>query len=130
MVEYKVEDRSGRPFLMEINGRFWGSLQLAIDAGVDFPAILAAISTGDPVAPSRGAYRVGVRSRWLWGELDVFLMYLTKSRSELKLPEGHPSRLRSALQTLNPFYRDQHLEVLRLTDPGPWFHECVCRVTR
>ena len=40
MVEFKADNRDGRPKLMEINGRFWGSLQLAIDAGVDFPAIL------------------------------------------------------------------------------------------
>jgi len=33
MVEYKRETRTGIPYLMEVNGRFWGSLQLAIDAG-------------------------------------------------------------------------------------------------
>ena len=37
MVEYKVDEKSGTPYLMEVNGRFWGSLQLAVDAGVDFP---------------------------------------------------------------------------------------------
>ena len=37
MVEFKRDARDGVPKLMEINGRFWGSLQLAIDAGVDFP---------------------------------------------------------------------------------------------
>jgi hypothetical protein len=40
MVEFKIDRRDQLPKLMEINGRFWGSLQLAIDAGVDFPAIL------------------------------------------------------------------------------------------
>jgi hypothetical protein len=34
MVEFKVAT-DGTPYLMEINTRFWGSLQLAIDAGVD-----------------------------------------------------------------------------------------------
>ena len=46
MIEYKVDSATGTPFLMEINGRFWGSLQLAIDSGVDFPALLAAVATG------------------------------------------------------------------------------------
>ena len=32
MVEFKVDEATGRPYLMEINGRFWGPLQLAIDA--------------------------------------------------------------------------------------------------
>ena len=36
MVEFKVA-LDGTPYLMEINTRFWGSLQLAVDAGVDFP---------------------------------------------------------------------------------------------
>ncbi len=37
MVEFKQDAATGTPYLMEINGRFWGSLQLAIDSGVDFP---------------------------------------------------------------------------------------------
>jgi len=37
MVEFKVDRQSHVPMLMEINGRFWGSLQLAIDAGLNFP---------------------------------------------------------------------------------------------
>src|SRR5690606_12472919 len=39
MVEFRVTPE-GEPFLMEVNIRFWGSLQLAIDAGVDFPWLL------------------------------------------------------------------------------------------
>jgi hypothetical protein len=35
MVEFKIDAFTGTPYLMEINGRFWGSLQLAIDAGID-----------------------------------------------------------------------------------------------
>ena len=42
MMEYKQDRRTGTPLLMEVNGRFWGSLQLAIDAGVDFPYLCAA----------------------------------------------------------------------------------------
>ena len=38
MVEYKLEAATGVPYLMEVNGRFWGSLQLAVDSGVDFRA--------------------------------------------------------------------------------------------
>ncbi len=37
MVEFKHDPATGRSWLMEINGRFWGSIQLAIAAGVDFP---------------------------------------------------------------------------------------------
>jgi predicted ATP-grasp superfamily ATP-dependent carboligase len=40
MVEFKVDPRDNVPKLMEINPRFWGSLPLAIAAGVDFPYIV------------------------------------------------------------------------------------------
>ena len=125
MVEFKLDERDGIPKLMEINGRFWGSLQLAIDAGVDFPDLLVRIASGESVETVPD-YKLGVRSRWLWGEVDLLLLFLLKSRDELQLPEGHDSRLVSALKTINPFIRGQKLEVLRLTDIRPWLHESRC----
>lgn len=40
MLEYRWHQPSGRFYLMEMNGRFWGSLHLALYAGVDFPRLL------------------------------------------------------------------------------------------
>lgn len=40
MFEFKQPPAGGEPVLMEVNGRFWGSLALAIQAGVDFPRLL------------------------------------------------------------------------------------------
>ena len=68
MVEFKQDCRDGQPKLMEINGRFWGSLQLAIDAGVDFPSILLTTLNDDASPQPLSSYRVGVKSRWLWGD--------------------------------------------------------------
>ena len=48
MVEFKEDAATGEPVLMEVNGRFWGSLQLAIDSGVDFPSRLVALAAGGP----------------------------------------------------------------------------------
>jgi len=39
MFEFKQQG-NGAPVLMEVNGRFWGSLALAVHAGVDFPRLL------------------------------------------------------------------------------------------
>ena len=69
MVEFKADRETGTPYLMEINGRFWGSLQLAIDSGVDFPRMLVDLATGHDVKRSPG-YRQGMKTRWLWGEVD------------------------------------------------------------
>lgn len=55
MVEYRYDPTTGRYWLMEINGRFWGSLALASQAGAYFAweqyrhAVL-----GDPADPARG----------------------------------------------------------------------------
>jgi predicted ATP-grasp superfamily ATP-dependent carboligase len=43
MVEWKINDR-GECSLMEINPRLWGSLALAIDAGVNFPVGLLKVA--------------------------------------------------------------------------------------
>jgi predicted ATP-grasp superfamily ATP-dependent carboligase len=64
MVEFKLDSRDGLPRLMEVNGRFWGSLPLSIAAGVDFPGLLHEMVTKGDVAPAFD-YRLGVKSRWL-----------------------------------------------------------------
>ncbi|MBY0522959.1 MAG: ATP-grasp domain-containing protein [Gemmataceae bacterium] len=40
MFEFKHDPQTGSNVLMEVNGRFWGSLALAVQAGVDFPRML------------------------------------------------------------------------------------------
>lgn len=73
MVEFKVDPRDGEPKLMELNPRFWGSLALAIHAGVDFPYLLYQMAMGEEFAPVLD-YKVGVRCRWLLpGDILHFL---------------------------------------------------------
>ncbi len=123
MVELKIDEASNKAYLMEINGRFWGSLQLAIDAGVDFPNILVDMgqSTGGSVPPAD--YKLGVKSRWFWGDVDLLLVYLLKSGRSLNLPQDHPGRLKAVLSILKPYTRNQYFEILRLSDLSPWLYE-------
>ena len=66
MVEFKVDSRTGRSVLMEVNGRFWGTLSLPIQAGLDFPFYVWQIAHGEmPSVP--GTYEVGARWRWSAG---------------------------------------------------------------
>jgi hypothetical protein len=122
MVEFKRDDRDGSLRLMEINGRFWGSLQLAIDAGVDFPAMLVDTAGATRPAPVT-SYRIGVRSRWFWGDVDSLLTVLLRSRASLNLPPDHPGRWQTLWRFLKPGGREQRDEILRLNDPRPWFLE-------
>ena len=121
MIEYKIDDKTGTPYLMEINGRFWGSLQLAIDAGVDFPALLAALALGDDPNPVV-TYRVGVRSRWWLGDLDHVIARVRRTPTDLALPPGAPARWRAIADFLTVRPGDRS-EILRLDDPRPFFHE-------
>jgi predicted ATP-grasp superfamily ATP-dependent carboligase len=122
MVEYKLDEASGTPYIMEINGRLWGSLQLAIDAGVDFPALLIAAARGRNVTPVH-TYRHGVRSRWLLGDFDHLLARVRRSRRYLALPDDAPGRLRACLDFLTGFAGRE--EVLRPSDPRPALREAL-----
>ena len=75
MVEYKRDADTGVPYVMEVNARLWGSLQLAVDAGVDFPRLLVEAALGAP-APTSPGYRTGVRCRWWWGDVDHLIARL------------------------------------------------------
>jgi predicted ATP-grasp superfamily ATP-dependent carboligase len=73
MVEFRGDPRDGRPRLMEINHRFWGSLQLAIVSGVDFPALLCRLALGERIEPVLD-HPTGVQCRWLFpGDVMHFL---------------------------------------------------------
>ena len=118
MIEFKVDARDGRPLLMEMNPRFWGSLELAIASGVDFPWFLYRQALGQPLEP-QPSYRLGVRSRWVLGDLDHLLIRLRGG--DRNLVPGAPSRLGALLAFLNPFAGRP--EVFQPGDPGPGWHE-------
>ena len=72
MLEFKRDQRSGRPLLLEVNARPWGSLALAAAAGLDFPGDLVRLKQG--VEPRSGSFREGIRLRWWWGDVDHFYL--------------------------------------------------------
>jgi len=73
MIEFKVDPRDGIPKLMEVNPRFWGSLQLAIISGVDFPYLILRMARRESFEPIL-RYQVGKRCRWLLlGDILHFL---------------------------------------------------------
>lgn len=78
MVEFKKDERTGEYVLMELNPKFWGSLELAIVSGVDFPFLAATMAREGDIDPVFSYHR-GVRFRWLL-PLDLFHA-LTNPRS-------------------------------------------------
>lgn len=78
MVEFKVDPYSDRAFFLEINPRFWGSLPLAIKAGVNFPVLLYKWAMGQSV--SRPVSRSGIKMRNL---LPGDLLHLIAKRGRV-----------------------------------------------
>ncbi len=124
MVEYKLDAATGTPYLMEVNGRFWGSLQLAVDAGVDFPAVLLAAAAGNRPREIP-KYRVGVRSRWWWGDFDHLVARIRYSPDQLALPADAHGRGRALLDFMAASGRGTRNEVFRPSDPIPALRETV-----
>jgi hypothetical protein len=124
MVEFKIG--ADGPRLMEINGRVWGSMPLALHAGVDFPALLADLLVkGPPLATAAPltSYRVGVRSRNL--ELDLMWIFSTLL-GRRRYPFLAGVRRRDAIGALcglvNPLNR---FDILSLGDPAPGMAEIM-----
>jgi predicted ATP-grasp superfamily ATP-dependent carboligase len=122
MLEFKQDCRTGEFHLMEVNGRFWGSLQLAVDAGLDFPYFTYQLALGQPL-DIPAAYETGIRSRWLLGDFDHLVARLRKSDRDLQLADGAPSKLRTIAAFLNFAAPGLHYEVLTLADPRPGLYE-------
>jgi predicted ATP-grasp superfamily ATP-dependent carboligase len=78
MVEFKICRETSIPYLMEINGRFWGSLALASAAGVDFPLLQYQLACGK-IFPQQMNYNSGVVLRHLKGDFAHFMSVIFKS---------------------------------------------------
>ena len=121
-IDFLVDARTGKPILMEINPRFWGSLQVAINAGVDFPSLLFELmKTGD--IEKSFDYKTGVRCRHL--VFDDILRLLSILR-------GHYSRsykIKSITDFLT-FHPEEGYFVCCLDDLNPFLHLIRKKINR
>lgn len=116
MVEFRQRD-DGTPVFLEVNGRFWNSLALAIHAGVDFPALVAELAQGKDVELNT-SYRQNVRCRWFLGDFRHLLEVMRGAPSGY--PGKFPSRFRTLVQFLTPVQGTFH-DNFSLRDPLPEF---------
>lgn len=68
MVEFKYNEKENKAWLIDVNPRFWGSIGLAINAGVDFPMLLYKMAIGELPA-YKNTYKEGIRYKWLLGDI-------------------------------------------------------------
>jgi predicted ATP-grasp superfamily ATP-dependent carboligase len=116
MAEYKIDRRSGQPYLMEINGRFWGSVLLAIAAGQDLPYLYWKMLNGIEVQPEEKIYRVGVRGRYLVGDTKSLMLSL---RGRPKGWRGQVTKRGSAIKSYVSSFFDRQTAELILTSDDP-----------
>lgn len=101
MVEFRIDARDNQPKLMEINPRFWGSLQLSILSGSDFPYKLYQLTIEDnPI--SNLDFKEDVYCRWFLADIaNVF-----KSSKKVK----------KIIELCRP---DVHNDIISIKDPKP-----------
>lgn len=119
MVEFKVNKRTKEPTLMEINGRFWGSLPLAYFAGVDFPYMYFELAQGKQVKCKE--YKIGVTSRHFLGDVRHLLRVLF-SRDKMR-DTLYPARF----EAINVFLGtgEVRYDVIQKNDMKPFLMEIV-----
>jgi protein-tyrosine-phosphatase len=118
MVEFKVNPAIGSWVLMEINGRFWGSLPLSLAAGADFPRHLyEMLVEGRRDFPQKYSHGVYARS-WMLDLRWVVRNFIT-DRSDPTLLTVPLWKI--MLEPLHLF-RD-HIDALTWDDPSPGLQE-------
>ena len=117
MFEFRVDRRSGRHILLEVNPRFWGSLPLAVAAGADFPALWWDLAVHGREAG--GAYAGGVAKADLTGEFDRIVDRAEAAGGLARLPAAAAS-LAAALSLLAA---RRGADSWAADDPAPWREE-------
>ena len=115
-VEFK-KDKEGIPRLMEINPKFWGTLELSIAAGLHFPYMLYKMTMDGDIEPNF-RYESNLQIWWYFAHLpQIFFAYI-KNRdkfytamseanirriSDLSLPDIKPHIFQLALNAVKLF---------------------------
>ncbi len=107
MVEFKKHELNGEYYLMEVNPKYWGSLDLALAAGLDIPYYHTMYALGDkvPIPP----YQRDVCFRWI--------------KNDLRYALAGDSPGREILQWMGLFFDRKVNDDLMLTDIKPTLHQ-------
>ncbi len=120
MVEWKFDTKAGVSKLMEINGRFWGSLPLPERMGISFVLGYDVLARGfaapkaKPITPLTTQHFLG-DVRWLWRVMTA--------RDPLR-PLLYPSRITALGAFLKTTFTVPG-DVFAVTDPAPFIMEYI-----
>ncbi len=124
MVEYKVNRHSGKPYLMEINGRFWGTVLLGPAAGLDLPYLYWKMLNGMEILPEETRYKIGVRGRYLLG--DTKCLFISLKGKPKSWPGTFSGRWAGLQGYVGSFFDNRTKELLLADgDPMPFFARVI-----
>lgn len=124
MVEYRLDQKTGKAVLMEINGRFWGSFPLAVQCHAGF-ALLAYYVNGLETLVELGEVRAGMRCRMMATELKRLVrLLLQPKRISDPLFKVEPGR--ELKRFLSDFFRTGvGYYVWAKDDPAPFWADLI-----
>lgn len=99
MFEFRHNAQTGERILLEVNARLWGSVPLAIAAGIDFPALYYKLVVEGDEAP-RIDYKVPVYARNLVNDLNS-----VTDRAVMTLSRPSLARLKDLSVSLLSYWR-------------------------
>lgn len=119
-MEFIVDDKDGKPKIIDVNPRFYGSLQCAIASGVDFPfAVFSMVMKGD--IETDLSYMEGVTCRHLLFQDTRHLISVLRGEKSPKYTLGNVATI---LNYLNFFHDDSYF-VFSLSDPLPLIKKVI-----
>lgn len=116
MVEFNVSE-NGDFRLLEINPRLWGSLPLAVAAGVDFPSGLLRLARGEPLG-EQPLYRHDLYMRHFANDMVWFAKSWRERRNPLRVKALDWS---DWLALLRPLNGSEHWDFFRWRFPSIWW---------
>jgi len=102
----EVNKKTDEPYFLEINPRFWGSLNQAVVSGVDFPLLISKTLCGEEFEIPK--YKNGIKSRWFWGSVFVLPSYF------------FGGKFKEVFSLLNVFQKKLHFDEVSISDPLPF----------
>lgn len=121
-VEFRMDLRDGKPKLMEINPRFWGSLCVAIKAGVDFPYLLYRLALDGDIK-SVFNYKIGVKGRYFEQDLKYIVSLFKNNSVHSKFLDD--KKMRTVIRWLKFYEHGIFYDLFDVNDPLPFFFSIV-----
>ena len=84
MIEFKYNEETGKGWFIEANPRFWGSLALAIQSGVDFPYLLYKMAIDGDIDPVFD-YKIGTTTKWIMGDISAIFDRIIQGKNVSKI---------------------------------------------